>query len=81
MKYNNKKKDYPLYETVAYADIRAMLLATAEKFADRFAISYRPSPNDSEAHRLTYARVAADVEALAREAALRRVLDDAQNIL
>ena len=65
MNYNNKKKDYPLYETVAYADIRAMLLATAEAFADRNAISYRVAPNDSDAVRLTYARVAADVEALA----------------
>ena len=65
MKYTNRKKDYPLYGTVAYENVRAMILGTAGLYPERPAISYRVSPNDADAVRLSFARVAEDVEALA----------------
>ena len=41
-----------------------MLLGTAEKFPERYAISYRKAPSDKEAVRLTYREVEGDVRAL-----------------
>ena len=64
MNYKNRKRDYALYDTVSYENIREMLKGTAEKFPDRPAISYRVSPNDAEAIRLTFRTVADDVAAL-----------------
>ena len=65
MSYKNRKKDYPFYETVVYADIREMLTVTAARFGDRPAISYRVTPSDAEAVRLSFRQVADDVAALA----------------
>ncbi len=64
MSYKNKRRDYPLYETVTYRDIRDMLERAAERFGDAPAISYRKAPSDAEAVRLTFRRVYADVRAL-----------------
>ena len=65
MSYKNRKTDYPLYETVGYADIRDMLQKTAERFGDRPAISYRVKPSDESAVRLSFREVLAEVEGLA----------------
>ncbi len=64
MSYKNRKSDYALYKTVNYRDIRDMLIGTAEKHGDAPAISYRKSPSDGEAVRLSYRRVYRDVRAL-----------------
>ncbi len=64
MSYKNRKTDYPLYETVQYADIRDMLKKTAERFGDRHAISYRIKPSDEEAIRLSYTEIWQRVAAL-----------------
>lgn len=65
MKYKNKKRDYPLYPTVRFDDIRDMLEKTAEKYGPRPAISYRKSPNDEKAVRISFEEVAEDVAGLA----------------
>ena len=65
MNYKNRKSDYPLYPTVSFSDIRDMLRRTADRFEDRPAISYRKTPNDAEAHRLSFRRVYEDVASLA----------------
>ena len=64
MNYKNRKKDYPLYETVSYTDVRDMLMVTAERFGDKPALSYRESPTDAEAIRLSFRRVYEQVAAL-----------------
>lgn len=64
MDYKNRKKDYALYDTVYFETIRDMLIGTAEKYGDRPAISYRVSPNDESAIRLSFRQVADDVAAL-----------------
>ena len=48
MGYKNRKSDYPLYPTVYFDNIRDMLAKTAEKYADRTAISYRIKPKDGK---------------------------------
>lgn len=65
MSYKNRKSDYPLYDTVRYTDVRDMLKVTAERFEDRPAISYRVSPSDEEAVRLSFREVYEAVAALA----------------
>ncbi len=67
MKYNNRKSDYALYPTVRYSDIRDMLDKMAKKYPDKNAISYRISPKDKEAVRLSFKTVADNTEALATE--------------
>ncbi len=63
--YKNRKKDYDLYPTVRYDDIRDMLEKASEKFGSRTAISYRENPNDECSVRLSFEDVADDVAALA----------------
>ena len=75
MNYKNRKRDYALYDTVSYENVREMLKGTAEKFADRPAISYRVSPNDENAIRLTFRTVADDVAALGTALHLRGLSD------
>ena len=41
MNYKNRKRDYDLYPTVEFDDVRHMLKCTAEKYGERTAISYR----------------------------------------
>ena len=65
MKYKNKNKDYPLYPTVRFDDIRDMLEKTAEKYGPRPAISYRQKPNDEKAIRISFEEVEEDVAGLA----------------
>ena len=47
MNYKNRKRDYDLYPTVEFDDVRHMLKCTAEKYGERTAISYRVSPHDA----------------------------------
>ena len=65
MKYKNRKHDYPLYPTVRYDNIRDMLEKVADKHGTATAISYRETPNDKEAIRLSFEKVWEDVSALA----------------
>ncbi len=50
----NKHKDYPLYETRHFGDIREMVENSARLYEDRIAVSYRVTPKDEEAVRVTY---------------------------
>ena len=65
MSYKNRKRDYALYPTVRYDDIRDMLEKTADKYGDAPAISYRENPNDENAIRISFENVKNDVAALA----------------
>ena len=65
MNYKNRKADYPLYPTVAFADMRDMLKRTADRYEDRPAISYRKTPHDADAIRLSFRRVFEEVASLA----------------
>ncbi len=56
-------KNYPLYETTFFADFRIMVNNVAEKYPDRYALSYRDKPTDPEAKHITYAEAAEDIRA------------------
>ena len=65
MNYKNHKRDYALYETVYFENIREMLIKTAEKYGNATAISYRTNPKNEQAVRLSFEKVLSDVSALA----------------
>lgn len=56
MAFKNRKKNYPLYETTHFRDTREMVENVADKFPDRYAITYKQNPSDPEPLHLTYAQ-------------------------
>lgn len=52
---NFKTPNYPLYETTVFRDFRVMTENVAAKYPDRYAISYKKNPRDTEVVHVTYA--------------------------
>ncbi len=67
MAYKNRKKNYPLYDTVDFSDIREMVLDCKKNFADRIALSWKLNPKDKKIRNMTFAECADYVEALSTE--------------
>lgn len=63
----NKKKDYALYSSVRYDDIRDMLDVTADRYGDKTAVSYRNSPKDKDSVKVSFEEMRRSVAALATE--------------
>lgn len=51
----SKTPDYPLYQTTVFEDFRIMTENVAEKYPDRYAVSYKKNPHDKETLHKTYA--------------------------
>ena len=45
---NFKTPNYPLYQTTVFRDFRVMTESVAAKYPDRYAISYKKNPRDTE---------------------------------
>ena len=54
MAFKNRKKNYPLYETTMFRDIRDMTENAALRFGDKNAISYKKKPTSKETLHYTY---------------------------
>ena len=52
----SKTPDYPLYETTVFEDFRIMTENVANKYPDKYAISYKKHPHDKEVIHKTYAQ-------------------------
>ncbi len=52
---NYKNPNYPLYQTTVFEDFRIMTENVAAKYPDRYAISYKKNPRDTEVVHVTYA--------------------------
>ena len=63
----NRNKSYPLYETTVFRDFRVMVEQSAENFPDKPAISYKKSPRDAEAVRVTYSESRDNIRNLGTE--------------
>lgn len=50
----SKTPDYPLYPTTVFRDFRIMTENVANRYPDRYAISYKKNPHDKETLHLTY---------------------------
>ena len=67
MAFQNRKANYPLYETTHFADIREMVENVADKYPDRYAISYKKKPSEPEILHYTFEEGRQYVRALATE--------------
>ena len=54
MAFKNRRKNYPLYETTMFRDIRDMTENAAIRFGDKNAISYKKKPTSKETLHYTY---------------------------
>ena len=54
MAFKNRKKNYPLYETTKFENIRVMVENAAERFPDKNALTYKKKATAKEALHYTY---------------------------
>ena len=54
MAYRNRKKNYPLYESIEFDNLRTMTEDAAERYGDRYLFSYKNKPSDKEILHYTY---------------------------
>ena len=67
MAFKNRKKNYPLYETTMFRDIREMTENTAERFSDKNALSYKKKPTSKETLHYTYSEGRDYIRSIATE--------------
>lgn len=68
MAFKNRKKNYPLYETTHFQDFREMVENVAQRYPDRYAITYKKNPaSKDEALHYTYSQGKEYVRELATE--------------
>ncbi len=54
--FKNRKKNYPLYETTVFSDLRIMVENVADRYPDKYAISYKRVPTSKEILHYTYSQ-------------------------
>ena len=67
MAFKNRKKNYPLYETTKFSDLREMTENVAARYPDKVAFKYKTDPKDKEAKTVTFAESREFVRSLATE--------------
>ncbi len=67
MAFKNRKSNYPLYETTHFKDVREMTENVANRYPDRYAISYKDNPAGKEVLHYTYEEGRQYIRALATE--------------
>ena len=67
MAFKNRKKNYPLYETTKFSDLREMTENVAVRCPDKVAFKYKTDPKDKEAKSVTFAEAREFVRSLATE--------------
>ena len=67
MAFKNRKRNYPLYETTMFRDIREMTENVAARYPDKNAITYKKKPTAKEMLHYTYADGRDYVRAIATE--------------
>ncbi len=67
MAFKNRRKNYPLYETTHFRDTRVMTENVADRYPDRYAITYKKSPSDAETLHYTFAESRAYIREIGTE--------------
>ena len=67
MAFKNRKKNYPLYETTLYKDIREMTENAAKRFPDKNALTYKKKPTAKEMLHYTYSEGRDFIRSIATE--------------
>ncbi len=71
MAYKNRKKNYPLYNTVYFEDVREMMENCNRDFGPRIALTWKINPKDTRTFNMTFSECHKYVRALATELAAR----------
>ena len=67
MAFRNRKRNYPLYETTMFKDIREMTENAAERFPDKNALSYKKKATSKETLHYTYSEGRDFIRSIATE--------------
>ena len=67
MAFKNRKKNYPLYETTMFENLRVMTENAAERFPDKNAITYKKKPTSKEMLHYTYSEGREFIRSIATE--------------
>ena len=67
MAFKNRKSNYPLYETTHFKDVREMAENVANKYPDRYALSYKDDPRSDVVLHYTYEEGRQYIRALGTE--------------
>ena len=67
MAFKNRKKNYPLYETTLFKDIREMTENAAKRFPDKNALTYKKKPTAKEMLHYTYSEGRDFIRSIATE--------------
>ncbi len=67
MAFKNRKKNYPLYETTMFENLRVMTENVAERFPDRNSITYKVKPTSKEMLHYTYSEGRDYIRSIATE--------------
>ena len=67
MAFKNRKRNYPLYETTMFDNIRTMTENAADRFPDKYAISYKKKPTSKEILHYTYSEGREFIRSIATE--------------
>ncbi|MBQ7172699.1 MAG: AMP-binding protein [Clostridia bacterium] len=54
MAFKNRKKNYPLYETTKFDNLRTMVENVANRYPDRYALTFRRHPSDEAPMHFTF---------------------------
>ncbi len=67
MAFKNRKANYPLYETTHFDNVRTMVENVAKRYPDRYALTWKNKPSDSETLHYTFGECQAYIRDLATE--------------
>ena len=67
MAFKNRRRNYPLYETTMFKDIREMTENAAERFPDKNALSYKKKATSKETLHYTYSEGRDFIRSIATE--------------
>ena len=67
MAFKNRKKNYPLYETTMFDNLRTMTENVANRFPDKYAITYKTKPTSKEVLHYTYEEGRVFIRSIATE--------------
>ena len=67
MAFKNRKKNYPLYETTMFDNLRTMTENAANRFPDKYAITYKIKPTSKDLLHYTYEDGRAFIRSIATE--------------
>ena len=67
MAFKNRRKNYPLYQTTQFDNLRQMTENVADRYPDKVALGYKKNPNDKQTLTYTYEEGRCFIRSIATE--------------